>query len=51
MTSKGRTKQPIKLQGDAKQKLSTNDLFGSGTKYATAEEMKKLLDELRAQDM
>jgi hypothetical protein len=31
-------------------KLTTLDLFGSGAKYATVEEMKKLLDELRAQD-
>jgi AbrB family looped-hinge helix DNA binding protein len=33
-----------------KPKLSTFDLFGSGAKYATAEEMKKLLDQLRAED-
>ena len=33
-----------------KPKLSTWDLFGSGAKYATVEEMKKLLDELRAED-
>jgi AbrB family looped-hinge helix DNA binding protein len=33
-----------------KRKLTTTDLFGSGTKYATVEEMKKLLDELRAED-
>ena len=50
MTSKGRIKQTVKLQGDEKQKLSTNDLFGSGAKYATTEEMRKMLDELRAQD-
>jgi F420 biosynthesis protein FbiB-like protein len=31
-------------------KLTTLDLFGSGAKYATVEEMNKLLDELRAQD-
>jgi len=30
--------------------LTTMDLFGSGAKYATVEEMKKLLDELRAED-
>ena len=33
-----------------KRKLTTTDLFGSGAKYATEEEMKKLLDELRAED-
>ena len=33
-----------------KPKLTTMDLFGSGAKYATVEEMKKLLDELRAED-
>jgi AbrB family looped-hinge helix DNA binding protein len=33
-----------------KRKLTTVDLFGSGAKHATVEEMKKLLDELRAQD-
>ena len=33
-----------------KPKLSTFDLFGSGAKYATVEEMKKLLDKLRAED-
>jgi AbrB family looped-hinge helix DNA binding protein len=33
-----------------KRKLTTVDLFGTGTKYATEEEMKKLLDELRAED-
>jgi len=33
-----------------KRKLTTVDLFGSGTKYATLEEMNKLLDELRAQN-
>ncbi len=33
-----------------KPKLSTVDLFGSGAKYATVEEMKKLLDQLRAED-
>jgi len=33
-----------------KPKLSTFDLFGSGAKYATVEEMKKLLDQLRAED-
>jgi AbrB family looped-hinge helix DNA binding protein len=33
-----------------KRKLTTFDLFGSGAKYATVEEMKKLLDELRAED-
>lgn len=30
-----------------KQKISTIDMLGSGAKYATVEEMKKLLDELR----
>ncbi len=30
--------------------LTTFDLFGSGAKYATVEEMKKLLDKLRAED-
>ena len=33
-----------------KPKLTTMDLFGTGAKYATLEEMKKLLDELRAED-
>ena len=33
-----------------KRKLTTSDLFGSGAKYATVEEMKRLLDELRAED-
>ena len=33
-----------------KPKLTTIDLFGSGSKYATVEEMKKLLDELRVED-
>jgi AbrB family looped-hinge helix DNA binding protein len=33
-----------------KPKLSTFDLFGSGAKYATVEEMKTLLDQLRAED-
>ena len=31
-------------------KKSTIDLAGSGAKYATPEEMKKLLDELREED-
>jgi AbrB family looped-hinge helix DNA binding protein len=34
-----------------KTKLSTMDLAGSGAKYATVEEMKKLLDKLRAEDV
>jgi AbrB family looped-hinge helix DNA binding protein len=34
-----------------KPKLTTMDLAGSGAKYATVEEMKKLLDELRAEDV
>ena len=33
-----------------KPKISTIDLLGSGAKYATPEEMKKLLDKLRAED-
>jgi AbrB family looped-hinge helix DNA binding protein len=33
-----------------KPKLTTMDLAGSSAKYATVEEMKKLLDELRAED-
>jgi AbrB family looped-hinge helix DNA binding protein len=33
-----------------KPKLTTTDLFGSGAKYATVEEMNKLLDTLRAED-
>jgi AbrB family looped-hinge helix DNA binding protein len=33
-----------------KRKMTTSDLFGSGAKYATVEEMKKMLDELRAED-
>ncbi len=31
-------------------KLRTTDLFGSGAKYATVEEMNKLLDKLRDED-
>jgi AbrB family looped-hinge helix DNA binding protein len=34
-----------------KPKLSTMDLAGSGAKYATPEEMKKLLDKLRDEDV
>ena len=34
-----------------KPKLSMWDLAGSGSKFATVEEMKKLLDELRAEDV
>ena len=33
-----------------KPKKSTIDLAGSGAKYATSEEMKKLLDKLREED-
>ena len=33
-----------------KPKLTTWDLVGSGSKFATVEEMKKRLDELRAED-
>jgi nucleoside-triphosphatase len=33
-----------------KPKLTTFDLAGTGVKYATAEEMKKLLDELRGEE-
>ena len=33
-----------------KRKLTTVDMFGSGAKDATVEEMNKLLDELRAED-
>jgi len=33
-----------------KPKLSTFDLFGLGAEYATVEEMKKLLDQLRDED-
>ena len=33
-----------------KPKLTMWDLVGSGAKYATVEEMNKLLDDLRAQD-
>jgi AbrB family looped-hinge helix DNA binding protein len=33
-----------------KRKLTTSDLFGSGAKDATIEEMNKMLDELRAED-
>jgi len=33
-----------------KRMLTTFALFGSGAKYASVEEMKKLLDELRAED-
>ncbi len=34
-----------------KPKLSTMDLAGSGAKYASVEEMKKLLDKLRDEDV
>jgi len=34
-----------------KPRKSTIDLAGSGAKYATPEEMKKLLDELRGEDV
>lgn len=34
-----------------KPKKSTVDLAGSGAKYATPEEMKKLLDKLREEDV
>jgi len=34
-----------------KPKITTIDLIGSGAKYATVEEMKKLLDELRDEDV
>lgn len=34
-----------------KPKLSTWDLAGSGSKFATPEEMKKLLDKLREEDV
>ena len=34
-----------------KPKLSTWDLAGSGSKFATVEEMNKLLDKLRAEDV
>jgi len=34
-----------------KPKKSTIDLAGSGAKYATPEEMKKLLDKLREEDV
>jgi len=34
-----------------KPKISTIDLIGSGAKYATVEEMKKLLYELRDEDV
>jgi len=33
-----------------KPKLTTWDLIGSGAKYATVEEVYKLLDEMRAED-
>jgi AbrB family looped-hinge helix DNA binding protein len=33
-----------------KPKLTTMDLAGSSAKYATVEEIKKILDELRAED-
>ncbi len=33
-----------------KRKLTTWDLAGSGSKFATVEEMNKLLDKLRAED-
>jgi len=41
------TKEGILL----KPSKSTVDLAGSGAKYATPEEMKKLLDELREEDV
>lgn len=34
-----------------KPKVSTWDLAGSGSKFASAEEMKKLLDKLREEDV
>lgn len=34
-----------------KPKMSTWDLAGSGSKFATPEEMKKLLDKLREEDV
>jgi len=34
-----------------KPKMSTWDLAGSGSKFATVEEMKKILDKLRAEDV
>ncbi len=34
-----------------KPKMSTWDLAGSGVKFATSEEMKKLLDKLREEDV
>jgi AbrB family looped-hinge helix DNA binding protein len=34
-----------------KPKMSTWDLAGSGSKFASAEEMKKLLDKLREEDV
>jgi AbrB family looped-hinge helix DNA binding protein len=34
-----------------KPKLTTFDLAGTGAKFATVEEMKKLLDELRDEDV
>jgi hypothetical protein len=34
----------------SKPKMSTWDLAGSGAKFATPEEMKKLLDKLREED-
>lgn len=54
---KYRIEEGTKLQvidtGDGikfKRKLTTSDLFGSGAKDATIEEMNKMLDELRAED-
>jgi AbrB family looped-hinge helix DNA binding protein len=34
-----------------KPSLKTSDLAGSGSKYATPEEMKRLLDKLREEDL
>ncbi len=47
------TKLQVTDTGDGilfRRKLTTADLFGSGTKHATVEEMRRLLDELRAKD-
>ena len=47
------TKLQVTDTGDGillRRRLTTVDLFGSGAKYATVEEMNKMLDEIRAED-
>jgi hypothetical protein len=48
--SHGRQKSPQKEALLFKHKLSIWDMIGSGSKYALPEEMRNLLDDLRAED-